>query len=58
MTLEPLPCVADRDWPSQRLAVAIEVQSLGAVLGMVPFLWWVPKHLFPPAMPGRARVAH
>ncbi len=39
-------------------AVVIVVQSLVELLGMVLFLWWVPKHLFPAAMPGRSPVAH
>lgn len=38
--------------------VVIVVQSLVELLGMVLFLWWVPNHLLPPAMPGRAPVAH
>jgi ACR3 family arsenite efflux pump ArsB len=38
-------------------AVVIVVQSLVELLGMVFFLWWVPKHLFPHAMPAPASVA-
>jgi ACR3 family arsenite efflux pump ArsB len=37
-------------------AVVIVLQSLVELLGMVLFLWWVPKHLFPPATPGPAAV--
>jgi ACR3 family arsenite transporter len=30
-------------------AVVVVVQSLVELLGMVLFLWWVPRHLFPPS---------
>lgn len=35
-------------------AVLIVVQSLVELLGMVLFLWWVPRQLFPSGTPGPA----
>jgi ACR3 family arsenite efflux pump ArsB len=36
-------------------AVVIAVQSLVELLGMVIFLWWVPRRLFPGPAPGKRR---
>ncbi|MDO9093592.1 MAG: arsenic resistance protein [Rubrivivax sp.] len=38
-------------------AVVIVVQSLVELLGMVFFLWWVPRHLFPLTVPRQVNAA-